>query len=119
MALFRTPDMNWKNLPALLAALSISVFLLGSSVCGGGDLSLAYQSRWDAGNAQWTLHWTADYSHIVFSHLGRIYVAGADGESIQLVSDSTDPVHVSDTTKIDFSPYPSPDGSQVVYNHWC
>ena len=75
-------------------------------------------------SAQLTPRWTQDASHIVFGHEGRVYTVNADGSELTPLSGTFQPVdESSDSDRIkrglplawDFSPYPSPDGSRVVF----
>jgi len=106
-----------KRLGALAALLVAGALLLGSSVCGGGDLSHDFSQRWHKGRGLTSAEWTPDGSRIVLGHAGRIYVVEADGTELTSLSGSYEPAHMnSKTAEIDFSPTLSPDGSRVAHS---
>jgi len=105
-----------KRLVALAALLVAGALLLGSSVCGGRDLSHDFSQRWHKGRGWTSAEWTPDGSRIVFGHAGRVYVVEADGTELTSLSGSYEPAHMySETDEIDFSPTLSPDGSRAAY----
>ena len=105
-----------KRLVALAALMVAGALLLGSSVCGGRDLSHDFSHRWHKGRGLTSAEWTPDGSRIVLGHAGRIYVVEADGTELTSLSGSYEPAHMySETDEIDFSPTLSPDGSRAAY----